>query len=285
MIFWLPVLQLANRAAQSAVEAHNPSEWSWEPTVIVGVALLGATYLYAVGPLCRRYAWADAVNPWTIALFLLGSLLLFLSLVSPLEVLSDEYLFSAHMVQHIVMTLVVPPLWLLGTPEWLLRPVLRPRAVARVARVLTFPVAAFLIFNVNFWLWHLPALYDLALADERVHILQHLTFLSTAILNWWPVLSPLRELPRAGYPLQVLYLFANCQPNVALGAIFVFARDVLYQAYVTAPRLFDLSPHADQQIGGLIMWIPGNGLYLLALSIVFIRWFQGSPQSSGYGER
>ena len=279
--FLLPALHLIERPARHGVEPHDAWQWSWEPTVIAGVTLLVIAYLCAVGPLRARFALAGEPDPVVVLLFLLGSLVLLLSLVSPLEVLSDSYLFSAHMVQHILIALIVPLLWLLGTPGWLLRPLIRPRAVTAVARVLSFPIAAFLIFNVNFWLWHLPPLYDLALADERVHIFQHLTFISTGLLNWFPVLSPLHEVARISYPLQVLYLFASCQPGVALGAILVFSRGVLYQAYAAAPRLFDLSPHTDQQIGGLIMWIPGNAIYLLALSAIFIRWFQGGAVEGG----
>jgi putative membrane protein len=268
------ILRAAQTVVQHGEEARDVGDWSWEPSIVVGTALFAAAYLYGIGPLRRRHQWADRVEPWRVALFLLGLLVFLLALVSPLDVLSDEYLFSAHMVQHILMAVIVPPLLLMGTPGWLLRPFIQVPHVLRIARMLTFPVVAFLMFNLTFAFWHWPALYDLAIMDEHVHVIQHLSFAATAVLNWWPVLSPLPELPRLSYPLRVFYLFANCQPGVVLGALFVFSRDVLYEAYIDAPRILGLSAHADQQLGGLIMWIPGNAIYLLALSIVFLRWIE-----------
>jgi len=113
--------------------------------------------------------------------------------------------------------------------------------VLRLARIVTHPVPAYLVFFAVFWTWHWPAFYDAAVADEHVHVVQHLTFIATGVLSWWPVFSPARELPRLRPLLQVLYLFACCQPGVALGALFVFSRDLLYQAYVDAPRI-SISP-------------------------------------------
>ncbi len=271
---WTYRLQAFDRVAGHAGEIHSPAQWTWEPSVIIGIALMVSIYLYLVSPFHRRRSHDSPVGAWRISSFLLGSGVLFLSLVSPLDVLSDEYLFSAHMVQHILLAMIAPLLLLLGTPGWLLQPLVKPQVVLRVARVLTDPVPAFLIFNFNFWLWHLPTLYDQAVGDERIHIFQHLTFIATGVLNWWPIFSPLRELPRFSHLRQLLYMAANCQPNVILGAILFFSRGTLYQAYVDAPRVFDISTHADQQIGGLIMWIPGNAIYMLVFSIVFLQWLQ-----------
>ncbi len=280
VVFHLGSHPIVNHLVHNGDGVPDPSRWTWEPSVVIGIALFVGAYLYATRMLARRVNSGIVLSPWQASLFLLGCLVLFLSLVSPLDVLSDDFLFSAHMVQHMLLSVVVPVLLLLGTPGWLLRPLARP-PVVRAARSMAFPTCAFLIFNVNFWLWHLPALYDLAVAHESVHILQHLTFIATGVLNWWPVLSPLRELPRLKYPLQLLYLFANCQPNVILGAILFFSRDVVYRSYLDAPRLFDISPHADQQLGALIMWVPGNAIYLVVFSVVFLKWFYGSvPHTS-----
>ncbi|MCL4465868.1 MAG: cytochrome c oxidase assembly protein [Chloroflexi bacterium] len=258
----------------------NFAHWSWEPSIVIGVALLVGAYLYASRQVRRRHPGDDPHARWRASLFLLGSVILLLSLVSPLDELSDEYLFSAHMVQHILLATVVPPLLLLGTPDRLLYPVVRMRMVATIARFLTFPLTAFLIFNLDFVLWHLPVFYQAALADERIHVVQHLSFIAAGVLNWWPVLSPVRALARLSYPLQLLYLTLNCQPGVALGAILVFSRDVLYRSYEEAPRLFGISAYVDQQIGGLIMWVPGNVIYMVALSIVFFKWLQGEERDA-----
>ncbi len=190
-------------------------EWRFEPSVVAAILVLAGGYLACVGPLRGRFAEAQPVPAWRQATYLTGVLVLALSLMSPLDDLAEEQLFSAHMLQHILMTLVVPPLWLLGTPGWLLRPALRRLAILRLARFLTSPVAAFLAFNVVFGLWHWPSLYDLALAHDGIHVLEHVSFVAAALLLWWPVCGSLPELPRPGYPVQLFYLFLN---SLATGA-------------------------------------------------------------------
>lgn len=252
---------------------HWLTHWEWEPSIVLGSALLGGAYLYAVGPLRCRFRLARAVSRGRVALFLLGVAVMFLALVSPLDHVGDKYLFSAHMAQHLLLIVVMPPLLLLGTPGWLLRPLIRRPAVAQFARLVTFPVVAFVLFNGNLWLWHLPVLYDLALRYEGVHIVEHLSFMVTAVIGWWPVLSPLPEVPRLPNPGRMLYLFLNSLPSAALGILFVFTREPLYPTYVAAPRVFGISALTDQQLGGLLMWVPGNLVYLLAISILFFVWF------------
>jgi putative membrane protein len=246
--------------------------WQWEPSVLIGLALLAAGYMACVGPLRGRFAGAMPVSRGRIQTFLVGVLVLFVALVSPLDTLSDHYLLSAHMVQHLLMTLIVPPLLLLGTPRWLLRPLLRPRFALSIGRALTNPVAAFLLFNVTFAIWHFPKLYELTLENEALHVLEHLMFLATATLTWWPVFSPLDELPRISDPAQILYLFFQSLPPTVLGALITFAGAPLYPAYASAPRVWGLSVMADQQIGGLIMWIPGALVFFTVLTVVFFRW-------------
>src|SRR5688500_2113107 len=182
--------------------------------------------------------------------FYTGLALLFLSLNGPLHDLSDTYLFSAHMVQHLLLTMVVVPLLLLGTPGWMLRPALRSPTVARVARVLTRPGIAYALFNVTMLAWHLPPLYNLAMAHHGVHIVQHLFFLVTATLVWWPLMIPM---------------------NV-IGLTITYADEVLYPAYEAAPRVLPLSPADDQLVGGLIMWIPGTFLLIGVATVMFFRW-------------
>jgi putative membrane protein len=215
-----------------------------------------------------------------IVLFFAGIFVLFIALVSPLDELGDVYWFSAHMTQHLLLTLAGPPLLLLGTPGWLLAPLLKNRAVLCVGRCLTSPVIALGLFNVVFALYHVPALYDLALRDDAFHIFMHLMLMATAVVTWWPVLSPVQELPRLPYPAQILYLFLESIPPTILGALITFADAVLYPTYQAAPRLFDVTALADQQAAGLIMWIPGTMVYLFALTIVFFKWFGQSDSGT-----
>jgi putative membrane protein len=259
--------------------------WNLNPSVILGMLALAAAYFAGIGPLRVRWRLGEPVARGRVTAFCAALAVLAFALLSPLDTLGDQYLFAAHMVQHLLLVAVFPPLLLLGTPAWLLRPVLRATgilALARrlnaalpVARGLAFAVLVFALFNADFWLWHLPPLYDLTLRHEGLHILEHLSFLAFATLNWLPILSPLPdELPRLPHGLRLLYLFLSCQPMVALGALLTFAGQPLYAPYIAAPRLFGLSAATDQQLGGLIMWIPGNLSYLLVMGIIFFQWIE-----------
>ena len=252
--------------------AFSWTAWHGHPSVIVGLLVLTGAYLLGVGPLRRRYRWAEEVGYGQVAVFLLGVLIIFLALLSPLHELGDEYLFSVHMVQHLLVTLVVPPLLLLGTPSWLLEPLVRHPRVLRVARTVTLPVAAFVLFNVVFAFWHVPALYDLALRERGIHVLEHLMFLIAGVIMWWPVLSPLPQIPRASYLIQMLYLFLLPTVPAILGAVITFSDGLLYTWYAEAPRIWGISAHTDQQIGGLIMWVPGGLAFMLTLVVVFLVW-------------
>lgn len=247
-------------------------DWNFNPLTVLGIALFTAAYFYALGPLRRRYGWAESVKSGQVALFVTGTVVFALALISPLDAIGDRYLFSAHMVQHMLICVVAPPLWLLGAPSWMLEPLFRRPGVARVTRWITHPAVAFGLFNGVLWLWHAPALYDATLSSEGLHIFEHLTFVVTAVLFWWVVLSPIPSLRRLGYGASILYLFVACQPMVALGALLTFSAHPLYQPYVVAPRLGGIGALGDQQTGGLIMWLPTNIPYLAVLSVMFFRW-------------
>ena len=206
------------------------------------------------------------------ASFYTSLLLLFFTLNGPLHDLSDSYLFSAHMVQHLLMTLVVPPLMILGTPGWMLRPLVHHSHAFRVARAFTGIFACYAIFNVVLAFWHLPPLYNLALRYHPLHIVQHLMFLVSAVLMWWPLTSPLPELPRASYPAQMLYCFLMAIPMSVIAIYIVMADSALYPAYASAPRVWGIGPMIDQQAGGLIMWIPSGIFFYSVMTVVFFKW-------------
>ena len=273
--------------------AHHPvvefswADWHGHPSVIIGLVILTGWYLLSVGPLRHRYQGSGETGSGQITLFLTGLTILFVALLSPLHELGDNYLFSAHMTQHLLMTLVVPPLLLVGTPPWLVRSLLRPAAVMAIARKLTRPVMAFIIFSAVFAMWHVPAFYDLALRERGIHILEHVMFLSVGLIMWWPILGRLPELPRPPYLVQILYLFVLPTITAILGAIITFADGVLYEWYAEAPRIWHISAHSDQQLGGIIMWVPGGLVFLLTLIVVFLVWAgheesDAHPQESGF---
>ena len=277
---------------------HPAAQLSWtqftvHPSTAIGITALGVAYAWRArrGPSASdRYpvTVGDASQATSAQLdaaaapqgpsagqrvsFFTALALLFLTLNGPLHDLSDYYLFSAHMVQHLILTLIVPPLLILGTPGWMLRPLLRPRGAFTVARAVTTFAACFVIFNVVLSFWHLPPMYNLALRYHPVHILQHLMFIAASVLMWWPLTSPLPELPRAPYPAQMMYCFLMVIPMSVISIYIVMADSALYPAYATAPRILGITPMMDQQYGGLIMWIPGGIFFYGVMSVVFFKW-------------
>src|SRR3989475_4917385 len=186
--------------------------WDLHPSVIIGLALLGGLYVYWGGLAARRRRVASFVGALTV----LG-----LALNGPLHNLSDFYLFSAHMVQHLVLTLVVAPLLLAGTPGWMLDRLLAPllrRPLGRGAVRLTRPVPALALYAAALIAWHLPGPYTTALEIHGWHIVEHLVLLATAVLAWWPVASASTLAPRLHYGAQILYLFAFGMPMTVVAA-------------------------------------------------------------------
>jgi putative membrane protein len=246
--------------------------WHADPSVVVGLAALGAVYLVATARR-DRIAPGARVEPARMASFAGALLVMFGALTGPVHDLSDYYLFSAHMVQHMLLIFAMPPLLLYGIPAFMLRPLIRDQWVVRLGRRLTRPMAAFAIFNVVLVAWHIPPLYNLAMDHHPVHIVEHLMIMAASVILWWPILSPVTEVPRAPYPLQLLYLFVVGLPMVMVAVFIAMADSLLYPFYGTAPRVWEqLTPRADQHLGGLIMWIPGGLVFLIAISVVFFRW-------------
>lgn len=257
----------------------NPwNRWDLHPSVIIGLALLGGLYLFLGGL---------KSGPGRVTSFALALVVLFFALNGPLHELSDNYLFSAHMAQHLLLTLVFPPLLLFGCPAHVVRPVLRPRWVMAFSRVITRPLAAGLIFSAPIAIWHFPVFYEAAMRNHNLHILQHLVFLATAVIMWWPVLSPVPELPRLPHLLQMVYLFLLGIPMSVTGALITLADRPLYPFYVAAPRVGGLSPLQDQQIGGLLMWVLGGIMLWIVMTVIWFRysvWDQRGDAERGVPE-
>lgn len=252
----------------------GPYTWAWDASILIGIAAWTLAYFLVSGPLQKRGGWAPASLRQKIA-FNLGTAVLFFALVSPLDHLSDEYLFSAHMVQHLLLLMIIPPLWLAGLPDGLVDRVVRGQRIRRIAKWLVHPAAAYLLFTVMVYAWHAPSFYQAALENENIHILEHLTFLAAAVIGWWPALGPSKAAaPRAAYSVQMVYLFLMMFPMTLLAVLITFAKQPIYPFYADAPRLWGLSLMADQQVAGLIMWIPGNMIFFAAFANAFFGWFK-----------
>jgi putative membrane protein len=272
--------------AVSVVAALHPISnlgiqgFSIHPSTVIGIAALGALYLWRTR--AARLSGDELPTRKQHLYFFSGLIAMFLSLNGPIHDLSDEYLFSAHMVQHLLLTLLVPPLLLAGTTGSLFRPALRYRPIRALAKVVTRPFACFAIFNLAIIIWHLPFFYNAAMADHNIHILEHMVFMVTAVLMWWPFLSPLPELPRLAYPGQMLYCFLMSIPMSVVAAYISLAEHLLYPAYATAARVLPLTPLQDQQLGGLIMWVPGGIIFYVIMTVVFFKWVaRGEDHTAG----
>ncbi len=266
--------------AALALLLHGGS-FSWtsasvHPSTVIGTVVFTGLYLWGIGPARRRWQLSPLGAPaWRVWCFLTASALLLVTLNGPLHDLSDSYLFSAHMVQHLVLTLLIPPLWLLGLPDWLVRAAIRPRGVRGVARTLTQPLLAFGVYNVVFIAWHVPGIYEAALEHHGLHIVEHLMFIAAAVMLWWPAVDPSPELSRMGPPMRLFYLFAVGIPMSVVAALVTMSDSVLYAWYAVQPRvpgLLNMSPIDDQRLGGLIMWVPGGLSWWVAISVIFFRW-------------
>jgi putative membrane protein len=238
------------------------------PSVLIGVALLAGLYGLAAKR-TRRQLFAGQVAAFAGALATI-----LLALGGPVDVLADNRLFAAHMLQHLLLALVLPPLLLLGTPDWMVRPFLRPRAVRRLALWVTQPLVAFVLYNGFLAVLHTPPVFECMVRDDAVHIAMHVGLIVTGTIMWWPLLSPLPEMPRLAYPAQTLYLFLLLIPMAAVSAPITLATEVIYPWYLEGPHPWGLTPLSDQMLGGLLMWV-GAGLYFMCVfSLMFFRWAQ-----------
>jgi putative membrane protein len=242
-------------------------------SVVAGIVGLAVLYALAVESYRDRFPRSSPISFTRQAAFGGGIAVLFFALATPLDTLADEYLFTAHMIQHLLLTLIAAPLLIIGTPGWLLRSILKGARLDGFVRWARHPLPAFFIFNIIFAMAHVPSLYEQTLASPPLHAFEHLVFIATAMLMWMPVLSPVPEIAGRYPPLgQVLYLFLQTVPASLVGALLAATSVAYYPTYILAPRIVGLSPLEDQQLGGLIMWV-GSGLFFLLISgVVFFSW-------------
>jgi putative membrane protein len=246
------------------------SGWVWKPSVIAGCVVLLFLYASAV-----RFQFSKKAG-----FFVAGTYILFLTLVSPLDMLADHYLLSAHMLQNILLALVVPPLWLLGLPRGAAQNWLRWRVARSLERVLSAPLVAWAIGISAIWLWQWPRFFNAALASGPIHMAEHLMLLIGSTIFWWPVLGPIEEL-RLDPLTDVVYVLAACAAQTALGIAIMFTHLGAYPVYLDPGDPFrvlslvrdvwSLTPAVDREVAGLIMWVSSCVLYLALLLAALAR--------------
>ena len=273
----------------ATVLAHGPTmpapdlpgvllAWRLDPVPIAGAAAAAIVYLLAARAVARAHP-ANPPSGWRTTAFLAGLGAILLALVSPIEAYEGQ-LFSVHMVQHILLELVGAPLLLLGAPVTLALRAASPPVRRQLLRLLhsrgvalvSFPLLAWFLFAAVNWGWHLSSLYDQALENPALHYVQHASFLGAALLFWWPVVGADPGRWRLPYPVRLFYLFLAMPQNSFLGVAIMSAPQVLYSHYLTNLRTWGPTALADQTMGGILMWVIGDVVFLLAMGGVIAGW-------------
>lgn len=255
--------------------------WQLDPILIGGLLALAVAYALATGPHRARLAPDAPAEPKRAAVFYLALVTFFLVEGSPLHDMAERYLLTAHMVQHLLLSYVVARLMLVGVPAWLWRSLLLNRVVAPVAKVILRPTSAFVIFGVFFGLWHVVPIYEGALANPALHHVEHVAFLIAALILWWPLLSPLPEIPKAPHLVRLAYLFTLPIAQLPVFAAITFSPDVVYPTYAAAPRMVEwLSPLADQALAGATMKVFGLVFFGVPFARIFFEWYQSESRRS-----
>ena len=284
------------RVAEAAFDGHDLippgldwwKAWNFDLSLIIPVALIGWFYLRGL----RRWEDRSRQHPWwRTALFYGGLAVYVLAMESPIERLGKHH-FSMHMIQHeLVMTYAVPMLLLgapttpllRGLPGWLRRGVVRPLAgnvaIRFAYRAITHPAAAIFLLTAVVWAWHLvPGWWEASLRNQVVHDVQHASFTAVAVLFWWNVIDPRPLHSRIPHLPRILYIFGGTLPKHILAAMVTFAPHPFYPTYEGARRVLPIDPSTDQQIAGLIMWVPSEFITIIAMAIVFFMWVRISER-------
>ena len=246
--------------------------WEVHPSVVIGCIALVAWYFVA-RPILKRYA----------TFFLAGVFVLCLSLISPIDPLGDEYLFSAHMLQHLLLILIVPPLLISGLAPRRVIGWLSNDSIGHLEKILRKPVMAWGSNMLMMVVWHVPVLYNAANASTAIHIVEHLSFLVTGCMFWWPIVTPLVE-ERLQPMKAMLYLFGAAVVSTLLGIVITFLPVGLYKPYLHPADalgalhlirdIWAISAAEDQKLAGLLMWVPGCSIYFIVMLLELGRWFR-----------
>jgi putative membrane protein len=255
----------------------------WSPPITLNAAIFLTAYCYLRGWFSLRHSSPGLFSTRRLAAFLAGMFLLWFAIGSPFSAFDDASL-TMHMIQHILLMLVVPPLVLLGAPslpllhglpQWFVRatvgPVLRCHPVQSTGKFLTHPLVCWILAAVALLAWHVPSLFELALRSDFWHEVEHACFFSTSLLFWWPVVQPFPSEARYARGSIPIYLFFGMFPSGTLGAFLTFSDRVLYPSYSQAPMLFRITALTDQVIAGALMWVLGFFVCLIPAVVITVH--------------
>jgi putative membrane protein len=258
----------------------------WSPPIVLTGTLIVVGLVYTRGWFVIRKTRRDQFPPWRLGFFLLGLATIWVAIASPLDGFADVML-SAHMVEHLLLMSFAPPILLLGWPVvpllrglprgvtvYLLGPLIRIEPLRHLGLVLTTPLVAWLAMNLIFFGWHVPAAYDFALEHEHWHEFEHLCFLGTSILFWWPVIRPWPTRESYNGWLLLLYLVMADIVNTLLSAFLAFCDRPVYPYYLREPNPFHISPLSDQRAGAVVMWVIGSLIFLIPALLLTVRLLQ-----------
>jgi putative membrane protein len=254
----------------------------WSPPILLTGTLVLVALIYLRGWFLIRKTRSSQFPEWRLVSFLLGNAVIWLAIASPLDGFADA-LLSAHMVEHLLLMSFVPPLLLLAKPvvpmlrglpqgftRYIIGPLIRRRWLRRLSHWLVTPIVAWLAMNITFLSWHIPAAYDFALEHEHWHEFEHLSFLATSILFWWPLIRPWPSRAKGIGWFMLPYLVLADIVNTALSAFLAFCERPVYDYYLKVPNAFNIAPAVDQRAGAVIMWVIGSLVFLVpAVSITY----------------
>jgi putative copper resistance protein D len=261
--------------------------WSLDPLPWTAALVAAGGYLIAARQVNRAHP-RTPIPPWRVAAWLTGVVAILVALVSAVDVYAAD-LLTVHMVQHLLLAMVAPPLLLLGAPvtlvlriasPWARHRLILPVLHSRFVRLVASPLVAWPVFAVAMWFTHFSPLYDAALEDPTLHDAEHLVYLASGLLFWWPVVAADPSPRRLGYGARLAYVGLQMPVNAAVGLAIYFAPTVLYPHYATIERSWGPDALTDQQIGGVVMWGAGDLLLLVAIPAIVAAWMRADVRRS-----
>jgi putative membrane protein len=250
---------------------HPQLHWLPDPAVLAPLALLAGIYVWRFRE-ARREAGGRGAGPAQAAAFAAAMLALLLALVSPIDGLGDDYLFSAHMVQHVLLGDIAPLLFLLSLSRVIMRPATRRlQGVERALGPLASPATGIVLWLGIMYLWHIPALYDAAVEHPLLHVFEHVCFFTAGVALWWPLIQPVPMRRRLTGMQPIAYIGSAKAGLAALGLLLTWSATALYPYYERAPRIWGLSAVDDQNVGGVIMMVEQSLTLVLVMVALFVR--------------